>query len=307
MSMDQDTELSSLPTESGGPGVETPPQQGLTAGDGAPPALPEFEIPEKWPKYAQEALKSLAGLPDNRPFAENWVKHGKEMQGYMTKIEQERAALRDQFSPIDNLLKPYAAQWQMQGLDTQAGLRQLLSWADYTARNPAEGIKKLAELYGVPLESLTAEQPYVAPEVQELRDWKRSQEQAQFGYQQQVLQYQQQQVLDQLKAFESATDEGGQPKYPHYQRVQENMTRAFKGGYAKDLDSAYQFAIRNDPELQAEITAENARKAAATRATEAKKAVEASRTVKAKGTDERVPQRSFADDLKKALTGAGMS
>jgi len=302
--------MSTLETEQGSLPEVTPDTQGQQqAGDAggtpggmaAPMELPPLEISPRWPKYAQEGLKNLLAHPDGRQFAEHWVKHGREADASFTKVAQERAALRDQYRPISELLEPYTQQWAMAGMDTQSGLRQMLATADYIAKNPVEGIKQLAGIYGVDLASLVAEQPYVPPEVAELREWKRKMEQQQFLSSRQQQQQQQQSVLEQLRAFEAATDDNGNPKYPHYGRVQEAMVRAFRGGFASDLDSAYQFAIHNDRELAAEIAAESARKEAARKAAEAQKAAEASRTVRGKSTAGAPPTRSFADDIRAGL------
>lgn len=57
----------------------------------------------------------------------------------------------------------------MQGMDTVSGVRQLVSYAEQLARDPKATIPQLAKLYGIDLQSLVAEQPYVDPQVAQLQ------------------------------------------------------------------------------------------------------------------------------------------
>jgi hypothetical protein len=286
------------------------PQPGAAQGSAAPAGAPpgaggvappptEFQIPQKWPKQLQDAAKAMLGLPNNqgRPWVESVHSHWREQQGSLTRLEQERAALRDQWNPIRQVIEPYAHRWQMQGMDTQQGLRMLLTWADQLSQKPQEVIPRLAELYGIDLKSLVADQPYVDPTVSALqREVQQLRQAHQMGQLSQV-QERQQSALEQLRSFETATDEQGNPKFQHFPRLMESMTKLVASGMANSLEDAYAKAIRFDDELQSEIAKQKAEQDAAARAAEAKRAVEASRTVRAKGTRENVPQKSLREDL----------
>ena len=120
-----------------------------------------------WGKQYKETFASLAA--EKREAAEAWVNHWKETQGYITKRDQEFADYRKRLDPIYESVQPYEQYWRMQGMDPVQGVRQVLSYAEAIARDPASMIPKLAEMYGVDLPSLIQQQPYVDPEVGALK------------------------------------------------------------------------------------------------------------------------------------------
>lgn len=286
-------------------GADTIPDAGAPAADAIAAPLPALEAPAMWgPKY-KEVFAKLAGSPEQREYAETWLNHYKEQQGYTTKKEQEAADLRKQFDPIREVLSPYEGHWQRQGMDTRQGLSQLLGWGQALASNPQQTLLKLAELYQVNLAEATAAQPYVDPAYQKLEQQYQQLQQQLQTVQQYPQQQEQNRVLEQLKAFETATDEQGGPKHPYYNQVFDQMVGLARGGLAQNIEDAYAKAVAMNPEIQAQITQQKDAARAATQAAEAKKAAEASRTVRSKsGGDVRVPDRGLRDDI--AATAASM-
>ena len=250
-----------------------------------------------WGKQYKETFSQIAGNPEQRAIAERWLEQYKETQGYVTKKEQELADYRKRLDPIYETIKPYEGYWAQQGLSPDAGVRQLLSYAEALARDPASTIPQLAQMYGVDLQSLVAEQPYIPPEISALQTQLQQMQQAQ-QYQLQAAQQQQMHRLtEEIRAFETAADEQGNPKAPHFQRVYGAMVQLAQGGLAKSLQEAYDKAVALDSELQAEIAAEQAKRDAAVRAAEAKKALDASRGVKSKGAEGAPPVRSAREEF----------
>ena len=182
-------------------------------------------------------------------------------------------------------------------MSPETGVRQLLSYAEALARDPASVIPQLAQMYGVDLQSLVAEQPYVDPQVSALQQQLQYMQQAQTQQYQQVQQQQYHRLTEEIRAFETAADEQGNPKAPHFTRVWDSMLRLANGGLAKNIQEAYEKAVALDSELQAEIAADRAKKDAATRAAEAKKALDASRGVRSKGTEGQPPVRSAREEF----------
>lgn len=292
-------------TPDNAPPAETPPAGDVPATPDANP-LPALEAPAMWgPKY-KEVFSKLAGTPEQREYAEAWLNHYKEQQGYTTKKEQEAAELRKQFDPLKEVLQPYEGHWQRQGMDTRQGLSQLLGWGQALASNPQQTLLELAKLYQVNLAEATAAQPYVDPAYQKLEQQYQQLQQQLQQVQQYPVQQQQTQMLERLKAFETATDEQGNPKHPHYARVFDRMAGLARGGLAKSIEDAYAMAVSLDPELQAEIKAKTDAEQAAARAAEAKKAAEASRTVKSKsGGTPAEPDRGLRAELEATASAAG--
>lgn len=221
----------------------------------------------------------------------------KESQGYITRQQQEHADYRKRLDPIYETIKPYEGYWAQQGMSPETGVRQLLSYAEALARDPASVIPQLAQMYGVDLQSLVAEQPYVDPQVSALQQQLQMMQQAQHQQVQQVQQQQYHRLTEEIRAFETAADEQGNPKAPHFTRVWDSMLRLANGGLAKNIQEAYEKAVALDSELQAEIAADRAKKDAATRAAEAKKALDASRGVRSKGTEGAPPVRSAREEF----------
>lgn len=182
-------------------------------------------------------------------------------------------------------------------MSPETGVRQLLSYAEALARDPASVIPQLAQMYGVDLQSLVAEQPYVDPQVSALQTQLQQMQQAQSQQYQQVQQQQYHRLTEEIRAFETAADEQGNLKAPHFTRVWDTMLRLANTGMAKNIGEAYAKAVALDDELQAEIAADRAKKDAATRAAEAKKALDASRGVRSKGTEGAPPVRSAREEI----------
>lgn len=286
-------------------GADTLPDAGAPEADLAASPLPALEAPAMWgPKY-KEVFSKLAGTPEQREYAEAWLNHYKEQQGYTTKKEQEAADLRKQFDPIREVLSPYEGYWQRQGMDTRQGLSQLLGWGQALASNPQQTLMELAKLYQVDLAEAVQAQPYVDPAYQKLEQQYQQLQQQLQSVQQYPQQQEQNRVLEQLKAFETATDEQGNPKHPYYSQVFDQMVGLARGGLTQSIEDAYAKAVAMNPEIQAQITQKREAERAATLAAEAKKAAEASRTVRSKaGGDVRVPDRGLREEI--AATAAGM-
>lgn len=258
-----------------------------------------------WGKPYKETFSQIAGNPEQRAIAEKWLEQWKETQGYITKRDQEFADYRKRLDPIHEVVKPYEGYWHQQGMDTVSGVRQLVSYAEALARDPASMIPQLAQMYGVDLQSLVAEQPYIDPQVQALQTQIQQMQQAQYQQQTQAQQAQYSRLTEEIRAFETAADEQGNPKAPHFTRVFDSMVRLANGGLAQNIQDAYNKAVALDADLQAEIAAEQAKKEAATRAAEANKALGASRTVKSKGSEGAPPVRSARDEFAAQLAAAG--
>lgn len=272
-----------------------------------PAELPPLEAPAMWGKPYKETFAQIAGNPEQRAVAEKWLEQWKETQGYVTRKDQEFADYRKRLDPVYGAIQPYEQYWAQQGMTTETGIRQLLSYAEALARDPASTIQQFAQMYGVDLQQLVAEQPYIPQEMVALQQ---QIQQLQHANQQQ--QYQQQQSFharlgEEIRAFQTATDEQGIPKAPHFERVFDTMLALARGGAAKNIQEAYDKAVRLDAELQTEIASEKAKQEAAARAAEANKAAGASRTVKSKSTTETQPNKSIRSALEEGLAEMGLT
>ena len=250
-----------------------------------------------WKQQYRDAFGKYAANPEHRDLLTSWQGQWKETQGYITQKEQEYADYRKRFDPLHEVLSPYENHWRMQGMDTVSGVRQLVSYAEALAKDPASMIPQLAQMYGVDLQSLVAEQPYIDPQVSALQQQVQQMQQAEQWQRQAAQQQQLARLSDEVRAFETAADEQGNPKAPHFQRVFNTMVALANGGAAKSIQEAYDKAVLLDSELQAEIAEARAKQEATARAAEVNKAQAASRTVKSKGAEGVPPVRSAREEF----------
>lgn len=281
--------------------------------DAAPPIpaaidLPALEAPAMWKQSHRDIFGRFASDPERRELLQAWQEQWKDTEGAWTRKNQEFSDFRRQAEPLLEVVQPYAQYWAQQGLSPVQGITQVLSYAEALANDPATVIPQLAQMYGVDLYQLVAEQPYEDPQVAALKQQIQQLQQAEWQRGQQSQQQQHNRIAQEIQAFQSATDEQGNLKAPHFDRVFERMLGLARGGLAQNVQDAYDMAVRMDPDLQAEIAQSRAAQEAAARAADAKKAVEASKTVQGKSTtDGPPPAMSLRDELAQGLAAAGFS
>lgn len=260
-----------------------------------------------WKQPYRDAFGKYAANPEHREVLTKWQDHWKETQGYITKRDQEYADYRKRFDPIGELVKPYESVWAQQGMTPDMGLRSVLSAYQALNQDPQGTLLRLAQSYGVDLQSAYAEAPYIPPEVQAIQQ--QLDQVNTYFQQQQQQQYQQNtaRLNQEIQAFQTATDEKGNPLHPHFERVFDTMVQLAQAGMAKSIPEAYEKAVAWDKDLQAELHAQKQQEQAVTRAADAQRALEASKTVKSKGAEGAVPSKSFRDDMEAALAAAGLT
>lgn len=316
------------------------PDVGRTAGPPAdkPAAVqpPAYEPPgwtKRWKEPSRKALEALYTREDVRPHWEAIQSEFDETYKAYGQQGQEYGEFRKRVEPVWNILSRYEPQYRLQGMTLEQGVGQLVQAAEYLASNPDEALPWLAQTYapkdaaaviralgqawGVDLGQVTQDQHYVDPYVaQQLQQAQQLAWQANHKLQtmeQQNTERLRYQIVDQIAAFESATDANGNPLYPHFREVFDLMPRAIQMGLAQDLASAYQFAVRNHPEIskrieqeQAEAAKRKALEEAAARSKQAEEAKAASRNIGAKGRpvkDGRKKSLSLSDAISMAAEG----
>ena len=268
-------------------------------------AAPAWEAPgwsKRWKEPSQKALNALYSHPEARAHLDALLPELEETYSYTGRRDQEFAQYRKMFDPIGNAIGPYVQQFQMNGMTPEAGITQTLAFADALARNPdntfptlaqmykpqnaGQVIQALAQAWGADLGQVTQEQPYIDPAVQQMLGGLTQRfstiEQALFHQHQQGQQAQQAAVLQEIQAFETATDESGAQKHPHFRTVFEDMVQLVQLGRARSVGDAYTMAVRLNPELSASIGEKQALDSAARQTAAAKQAQGASRNVSGK-------------------------
>ena len=204
--------------------------------------------PQHWPKSFKESFEKLPVEAQHLLYDRH-----KELEGDYTKKTQGVAKYRKRQEALDEIMKPYLADFQRLGMDEIGAVRQLFAAHDYLRKDPKQAIQWLAKNYGVDMSEVgidTAEDEYADPQVKALQQ-QVAQLQGFLNQQQQTqMQSVQQDTQSMIDKFASAKDADGNPKYPHFEEVRDRMGVLIQGNQAQDLESAYEMAIYADPKLR---------------------------------------------------------
>lgn len=283
----------------------------LPGGQEVPEITEELEAllaPEHWKAEHQDEFNKLGGIDGGRTWQQFLLDRHKDMEGDYTRKTQSLADERKQFETQFNeyqqynqLVAPMAQQWQMQGMSPIQGIQQLLGYAQALQQNPKEVLLHLAQQHGVDLESAFGEQPYVDPQVQAMQT---QLQQMQSAFQQTQTQQQQSQqtaVVQQIQQFAEATDDKGQPLRPHFENVYDQMVQLIQLGHAQDLETAYDKAVQLNPDIQAQLRAEQEKADALERQAKAKKAQQAATVVDSNSTEIQTPAKTLEEEIEAAF------
>lgn len=290
---------------------------------------PAWEPPrwsKAWKEPSRAAMMALRSLEGG---AAHWDALQKELDqtySYQGRRDQEYAGYRKRVDPIYNMIAKYEPTYRMQGMSLEQGVGQLFQVAEYLAkdpdaglqyiaqtnhpRDPAKTIRALAQAWGVDPNTAFEEAPYVDPAIsgvlnplqqqmrqiqEQLNQSQNAQKQAQYNA-----------VVEELRSFESATDESGNPLHPHVRTVWEDMVRLIQTGRCKDLESAYDYACRLNDELAEQMISQHSERLrqdaiekAKQRTEQARQATAASRNINSgkRGRDGPVRKRNSIKDM----------
>ncbi len=168
----------------------------------------------------------------------------------------------DQAAPVYEAIQPFIPELQQYGIQPQQWIQNLgnahRTLAMGTPQQKLQMFAKLATDYGVPLQGMQSGQvdPQFAHVTQtvsslqrEVENWKQQQ---QAGEQARM-----QQEIDAFKA-----------NAPHFEAVKDEMAKLLQGGFASDLKTAYEKAIRLHDDVWQQEQARQAQEAAAKRQAE---------------------------------------
>lgn len=235
------------------------------------PELPPLNAPNTWKKEYAERFNELP-----REVAEYIAQREEEAARGFTQKGQEIAQLRQQFEGFQQTLQPVAEGWVKQGINPETGLKSLVSWFQAIQNDPQTTLLELAKINGVDLKAALDDQPYVDPHIAQMQQQHEQQlnelKQQLNGFTTQQQQAKQHAALEQIKAFESATDETGNPLHPHFETVYEDMALLMQNGKANDLDSAYDMAVHMNPNIRQQLAQKNVQQQAQVKHQQAQKA-----------------------------------
>lgn len=308
------------------PGDEGEAQEGETETVASPAVSP----PAHWDAAKREAFGKLAD-----PEAQKIVLDlAKDLEAGFTKKTQELSEDRKFAQGIRSLITDgHREQLRRAGMDEVGGIRHLMSLQDYATRDPAGYIRwAMQEMRldprqvfpqltgdGMPQQELLPEQYNRQPDpsqqqyeaLQQLTDAVR-------GLYQERQDTQNRGAERAITGFKSATNESGQPLYPHFDAVEQDMIWILQSDPAikavddlgERLKRAYDLAVYRNPDLRNQIidTEAQNRASAAARQAELAKAKRAKAPVQASPpVTSTAGPKNLADAVNRAMSQMGAS
>lgn len=223
-------------------------------------AAETFEIPEElqpvpaWKEEARQAWESLAANQEYHDGLRQLRSQFDSDYQYRTKLEQERSDLSRQAQTAQQF-QQLAQQYGdvLQGRNPLEVAGQLFWYSQRLAQNPQETIQQLAQQYGVDLNQVVQDQPYIDEYTQQLHGQVSQMQQQLYNWQVQQQQEQTRQVLENARAFEFETDAEGNLLRPFVKDVAQDMLRLMQAGYAQDFQTAYDRACRMNDDVWQKI------------------------------------------------------
>jgi hypothetical protein len=219
------------------------------AAPAAAPGAPEFKIPEKWPADVKDRLQKIHAVnPEHAQFVLEQYSRFRQIDA--TREGQIQAKLK----AFDDLLAPGRQQRALQNMDDTTYVRQLIAAGDVLDKNPEQGLKWLADRYGIDLQKLAnpdasgQQQPVISPEIRAIQE-----ENARIkAYLEQKHQAEEQESLqragDWISQFAAQKDAQGQLVYPHFDAVIHDIVFVVQQQLAQkqqvDVKAAYDKAVR---------------------------------------------------------------
>jgi hypothetical protein len=259
------TSSASSPAETGvDVGRARGPDGKFTKADPKAVAPAEFKIPEKWPAQVKQELSAIHAVnPAHAKFLldqYNFMRN--EASQALNRAQQEGQA---HLKVYNDLLAPGRQQRALQGMDDSTYVRNLIAAGDVLDKNPEQGLRWLAQRYGVDIQKLA--NPQQAGQQPEIPEWAQRVQQENHAIRQFIAQQAQgqeqqklQQASDWINQFASQKNDQGQALYPHFDAVLDelivNVDYQMRSGQPVDVKAAYERAVRmNDSVWQREAAA----------------------------------------------------
>ena len=246
--------------EEGGPDDEDEEGEEDDEGEDEEAELEAIEPPANWPEQERQFFADLppplqhAYMARAQHMTADYTRKTQALASERQQIAQERQTIGD----LQRVIGPHMQQWALNGMGPAQAVQQLIALSDMATRDPAGFIQYFANLRGVNLGQLTAQQQqeeqYVDPQVQVLRQQlaqvqahlnQSSQQQQQWQEQQYAQQYQNAFATTNaaINDFSRQTDQNGNPLYPHFDEVIDEMAGLIESGQARSMPEAYQKAV----------------------------------------------------------------
>lgn len=212
------------------------------------PEEPAIDAPASWAAEKRAAWSTLP--PDVRKYiAEREAEAHRQISTQGEEVSRYRE--------LAETLKPYEQAFHLSGLNPAAAVRQLLETQALLQRDPVNGLRWIAQQYGVTPDQLNhvvpqqPQDPHVQALMNEVRELR------------QFTAAQQAQQQEALRASLDSEIQSFSKDKPHFEVVREQMGRLIGSGTAATLTEAYDQAVWANPTTRALLIDEQKRAAAA--------------------------------------------
>lgn len=272
--------------------------------------------PEHWPAEDKALLENIKDEEARKLV----MQIDKRLQAAHTRRSQEVAEEVKTAHSVRDIFKPYQEDLKQAGLNEITAIPALIK--EYTAtkefigklqQSPKEVIAGLAKQYGVSLDGLDDGDDYKDPYVAQLEQ-KVAQLEGKVGQVANSFQQNESQAITQkIDQFAKETNGDGSLKHPHFERLRTTMGNFMAQNPGETLGTAYDKAMRTDPELYQEMVAREvqaklkAEEKERIRKADIEKAKKAKRNLNVNGSSSRVNTKnnSLDDALNAALEKYG--
>lgn len=218
------------------------------------------EPPDHWSAEERERFNAISDTDARHVVLDIGRSFERRFNRKFEDLAEERRQLSDWdkvFEPVDNDLK-------LAGVSRSQAVQRLLTAQQVLQKTPEQGIRWLAQQYGVDLNNMNPAPPEeVDPQYAGLQQKIGSIESTVNGFLSQQQQAQVQAVQQQIEQFKSATDANGNPLHPHFDKVQQHMAALAEAQPGADLDALYDQAVYANPETRAAVLTEREKAAKA--------------------------------------------
>lgn len=216
----------------------------------------------------------------------------------------------DQYKPIAEAFKPYQPFLQQNNITPDRYAKALMETDQVlrfgTPQQKLQNFVQLSQIYGIPLHEM-----FVQGEDGKVYFNQQHMSAPQQASQQQAITREDiRKMLDeersnaywaaQIKSMQEAKDSDGNLRYPHFETLRMTMDGILRSGLAKDLNSAYDAAIRLPQHADLYDAQQNAKREAEEKA---KTAAKQQQTARAKDAAVSVKSQSPTSEVKKAQNG----
>ena len=224
-----------------------------SAASGEPNAAPPLEPPKHW----SEADRSLFPKAP-REIQQRWLDREAETARGLDAKFQEIAVFRKERDQYQEILKPYEQELNLQGVTPPQFIKALVGWQQYIQANPVEGLKRLAQTYGVDLASLIGQTESVDPNFAKLNQEVGSVKSTVEKFIETQRQQQFEANLNFVKAFAEEKGADGKPLRPYFDEVSADINALMKAQPGLTLEQAYPKAVRMNETVWEKHLAEKA-------------------------------------------------